>query len=176
MKDPRFFDEAKKVKAAAAARANELAQQASGKTEELKARAGEVKDQIAGQAAEMTEMGLTKVNETLADFNAALPVLREAGYTLEGVSIELGIPPKIVAGFSVATSVPEEKVEALLAENAERKLTVLLVKSIYQATKLQSKLNINGLRPSGVSVGLGLIPQIGVKFKPSQTALVDDED
>jgi ABC-type Zn uptake system ZnuABC Zn-binding protein ZnuA len=176
VKDPRFFNEAKKAKAAAAARANELAQQAPGKADELKARATDVKDQIAGQAAEMSEMGFTKLQETLADFDAALPVLREAGYTLESVSIELGIPPKIVAGFSVAAGVPEEKVEAILAENAERKLTILLVKSIYQATKLQSKLNIKGLRPSGVSVELGLIPQIGVKFKPSRTASVEEDD
>jgi hypothetical protein len=34
--------------------------------------------------------------------------------------------------------VPDEKIEALLAENAERHLTVLLVRSVHQATKLQS--------------------------------------
>ncbi len=172
MKDFRLFNEAQKAKEAAAAKAGEWREQASGKTEELKARAADVKGQIADQVAEMGEASVAKLNETLADFNATLPVLHEAGYALEGVSIDIGLPPKIVASFST-TIVPDEKIEALLQENAERKLTVLLVKSVYQATKLQSKLNIKGMKPSSVSVELGLIPQIGVKFKPSRPA---DED
>jgi hypothetical protein len=40
-KDSRFFNEAKKAKEAAAAKASEVAQQAAGKADELKGRAGE---------------------------------------------------------------------------------------------------------------------------------------
>jgi hypothetical protein len=129
MKDFRFINETQKAKEAAAVKARELADQASGKTGQLKAKASDVKERIAEQAAELGEMGLAKLNETLADFNAALPALREAGYTLNGVNIELGVPPKIVANFSGGGSVPDEKIEALLAENAERGLTIIFEKS-----------------------------------------------
>src|SRR5262249_54610597 len=141
-------------------------EQASGVTEELKAKATGVKEQITEQAAEMSEMGLAKLNETLADFNAALPALREAGYELEGVNIELGITPKSVARFSFCRPTPNEKSEALRGATAERHLTVLLVKSIHQATKLQSKLNVKGMRPGGLSVEIGLVPKVVVKFAP----------
>jgi hypothetical protein len=130
MKDFGLFNEAQKAKEAAAARARELAEQASGATEELKAKAADVKNQIAEQAAGMSEMGIARLNEALADFNAALPLLREAGYTLDDVKVDLGVPPSIVADFSGGGSVPDEKIEALLAENAERHLTVLLVRSV----------------------------------------------
>ncbi|MCI0661151.1 MAG: hypothetical protein L0220_08775 [Acidobacteria bacterium] len=168
MKDQRFFNEAEKAKSAAAAKTSELAKLLSGKTEEveeLKTRAGEVKDQIADQVTEMNEVGINKIKESLADFNAALPLLREAGYFLEGMNIELGIPLKIVARFSVNGGLSDEKVEALLAENAEREFATYLVKSIQQATKPQSKIDIKGLKPSTIAVELGLLPQIAVNFK-----------
>src|SRR5262245_277231 len=166
MKDFRLFNEAQKAKEDAAARARELAEQETGATEEVQRKATSAKEQITEQAAEMSETGLAKLNETLADFNAALPALRATGYELDGVNIDLGIPPKIVANFSGGNPAPDEKIEALLAENAERNLTVLLVKSIHQATKLQSKLNVKGLRPRGVSVEIGLVPKVIVKFAP----------
>jgi hypothetical protein len=83
------------------------------------------------------------------------------------VTIKLGMPPKIVANFSGGASVPEEKVDSLLAEHAERKLTTLLVKSVYHATKLQSLVNVKGLGPTGVSVEIGLVPLVAVKFGPA---------
>jgi hypothetical protein len=102
----------------------------------------------------------------LADFNAALPALREVGYTLDGMNIDLGVPPKIVANFSGGDSAPDEKVEELLKENAGHDLTVLLVKSIHQATKLQARITIKGLRPRGLSIEIGLVPKVVVKFAP----------
>jgi hypothetical protein len=171
MKDFRLINEAQKTKDAVA-KARELAEQAaeqdSGAAGDVKARSTglmeDVKGQITEQSGEMSEISAAKLNETLADFNAALPALREAGYILDAVTLELGVPPKIVATFSGGDVAPDEKIEALLEENAKRNLTVLLVKSVQQATKLQSKLNIKGMKPRGLSVEIGLVPKIAVRF------------
>ena len=164
MKDFRLLNEARKARDSAAAAASDLARQASETADSLKAKAADVKEQLAEQASEMSDLGVTKLNETLAELNASLPVLREAGYIIDGVTIKLGMPPKIVANFSGGGGVSGERIEALLAEHAERKLTVLLVKSVYHATKLQSLVNVKGLRPTGVSVEIGLVPSVAVKF------------
>jgi hypothetical protein len=50
---------------------------------------------------------------------------------------------------------------------AKRNLTVLLVKSVHQATKLQSRITIKGLRPRGLSIEIGLVPKVVVKFAPA---------
>jgi len=164
MKDFRLLDEARKVRESAAAAANDLARQAGEKAEALKAKATDVTEQLAEQASEMSDLGVTKLNETLGELNASLPILREAGYVIEGVTIKLGMPPKIVANFSGGSAVSGERIEALLGEHADRKLTTLLVKSVYHATKLQSLVNVKGLRPTGVSVEIGLVPSVAVKF------------
>jgi hypothetical protein len=81
--------------------------------------------------------------------------------------VSQGAPSQIVANFSAGATVSEERVDALLAQYAERKLTTLLVKSVNQATKLRSTLTIRGMRASGVSVEVGLIPDITIKFSPT---------
>jgi hypothetical protein len=164
MKDFRLLDEARKARDSAAAAASDLARQAGEKAEALKTKATDVKEQLAEQASEMSDLGVTKLNETLGELNASLPILREAGYVIDGVTIKLGIPPKIVANFSGGSEVSGERIEALLAEHADRTLTTLLVKSVYHATKLQSLVNVKGLRPTGVSVEIGLVPSVAVKF------------
>jgi hypothetical protein len=171
MKNFRLNNEAQKARDAGAARAREVAEQAaeqaSGAAESVRAGATDLSGQITEHAAGMSEAGIAKLNETLADFSAALPVLREAGYTPDDVEVDLGIPPKVVAKFSGAGSVPDEKIEALLEKNSERSLAVLLVKSVQQATRLQSKLNIKGMKPRGLLVEVGFTPKIVVKFVPA---------
>ncbi len=153
MKD-RLFDQVKKAQDAASAKADELRAKTEG-----------IKGLFLEQAAEIREAAINKLSDTITDFNAALPVLREAGYVLDAVNIGLGIPPRIVAQFSVGTPVGEDKFQALLTENEERKLTVALMKSIHEATKLQSKVKIKGMAPSSLAIELGLIPEVGVRFK-----------
>jgi hypothetical protein len=176
-----LFEEAKKAKEAAAAKASELAQQASDKTGDLKARtaaaAAEVKDQLVDQAADVKDAGLARVNELLEEFNAALPVLREAGYAVEKVDIQLGLPPRIVAGVTSAADVSEARIHGLIAENAERKLAVSLVKALSQARQLQSRIKMAGMQPSGLAVEVGLIPQISIKFaRPASGGVPEADD
>jgi hypothetical protein len=160
MKDLRH--EAQRAKEAAGGKAREWAERASVSTEDLRGKASDLKGQIAEQAAGMGEMSLAKLDEMLGEFADILPTLRSAGYTLRNVEVELGLPPKLIANFSGSGGVVPE----LPSEGAERALTVLLVKSIHQATKLQSMITIKGLRPSGLSVEIGLVPRIVVTFAP----------
>jgi hypothetical protein len=152
----------------AAARAGELTDQAATRAGEIKdhaaARAGDVKDQVAARATELKDAGMSRVSETLEEFNTALPAVREAGYALVGVEIQIGLPPKVVAKFSTAAGVSEEKAEALLAEHADKKLTVLLLRALFQASKLEAKIKIAGLKATGMDVEIGLTPHVTVKF------------
>src|SRR5262245_1487648 len=104
---------AKKATDAVAAKASELTQSAAGTSAALADIANGVKDQLADTTAEMKTLGLAKLEEALADFNSAVPVLREAGYLLESMNIKLGLTPQVSANFSAGAPVPEERVDAL---------------------------------------------------------------
>jgi hypothetical protein len=118
----------------------------------------------ASKVGDLKDAGLRMVMETLDDFNAALPIVREAGYTLNGVDVGIGLPPKVSASFLASEEVSQENVERVLAEHAEKKFTMLLVRALYQAWLLQQKIAVVGLKPKGLSVEIGLIPIVTVKF------------
>ena len=166
MGDSRLVDAAKKATESVAAKAGELTRSVS--SDALRDVASGVKDQLADVTTDIKEMSAAKLDEALADFNAALPLLRDAGYVLDGVSVKLGLNPQIVANFAGGgTVLSEERVDELLAEHSGRKLTTLLVKAVRHATTLQSKLTISGMRADGLAVEVGLIPQVTVKFSPT---------
>ena len=152
-----LLDRVIKAKDQAAATAVQVKNQASVK-------AGEVSEQVTGKANDLRDASVTKAFEILGDFNAALPVLAEAGYVLSSVDIALGLPPKIVASFAASSHVSLEKVESLMSEHAEKKFTLVLMKSLHQAWQVQMKVKIAGLQPRGIAIELGLIPSVTVRF------------
>jgi hypothetical protein len=157
----RLLDRAKTAKGQAHSSVSGLATRAS---ETASGKVGELTGQVAARANELKDASFAKIVETIDNFNAALPVIREAGYTLSSVDIGVGIPPKVSATFQASGDVSAENIERVMAEHAERKLTLLLVKSIYQAWQLQTKIKIAGLQPKGLTVEIGLIPVVSVKF------------
>ena len=172
MGDSKLFDAAKKTTETVAAKASEATRSVTGDT--IREMAAGVKEQLADVTTDIKEMSAAQLDEALADFNAALPLLRDAGYVLDGVSVKLGLAPQIVASFAGGGVLSEERVDAMLAEHSGRKLTTLLVKAVRHATTLQSKLTISGMRADGLSVEVGIVPQVTVKFSPVSRASVEE--
>ena len=173
-----IFEGAKKAKEKAVEKTGELGRQAIEKTDDLRAKSADassvLKEQIAGHAGEMMESSYSRLSTVIDELNNALPVLSAAGYQMSGVSIKLGVPPSVAAEFDIiADDVSEEKVNALLEQHAERKMTALLVRSLMQARKLQSKVKLVGMQPQKVSVDIGLIPLVGVKFGRTKQTLAE---
>lgn len=120
---------------------------------------------LSEQAAKLRDASTSKAMEAVEGFNVALPVVREAGYDLAEVSVELGLPPRVVAAFTVSHEVSVEQFEQLIAAHSDRKFTILLLNSLREAWKLQSRIKIVGLTPRGMSVELGLTPSVTIKFR-----------
>jgi hypothetical protein len=128
-------------------------------------KAGDAKDFVTSGASDLRDAGASKIRDTLDDFNATLPTLREAGYTLKEVDISIGIPPKIVASFHAADTANEEGAARVIEEHKDQKLTVFLLRSLMRASKLQSSVHIADMKPHAISVEMGLTPGVTVKFE-----------
>ncbi len=126
--------------------------------------ASELGDLTAAKLGELKEAGLSVLVEALADFNAALPAAREAGYALQGINVALALPPRVTATFTAPGDVTAEKIERVLAEHVERRFTVALIKSLYQASRVQNKVHVGGLKPSSLSVLIGVPPSVTINF------------
>jgi hypothetical protein len=164
--DGRFLDAAKKTRDSIAAKTGELTQAASGTGDKMRDLMASTGEHLADATAEMKQLTVGKLEEALADFNAALPLLRKAGYVLDGVKVKLGLTPEVSADFACESLVSDEELDAMLADHAQRKVTTLMLKTLRQASRLQSKLTFKGMRPGGLRFYLGLVPRVAVKFHP----------
>jgi hypothetical protein len=152
-----ILDKAKEATASATDKAKAMKEQASDAMSELK-------DQAAAQATRAIDAGLGQVKDGVADFNATLPIVKLAGYTLAEVSLEIGLAPKIIASFHVAQTISDEDTDRIVEEHAENRMAVLLVRALHRAAKLQESLSIAGLKPTGLSVAVGLSPVVAIRF------------
>jgi hypothetical protein len=123
-----------------------------------------LREHISHQADDLREAGADKLAEVVADFNAALPVLKEAGYTLRAVDVSFALPPKLVATFNVGSELAEEQMAELIRLNADKKITSLTLAALSRARKLQARIGFVGLAPKGIALEIGLTPQVTVQF------------
>jgi hypothetical protein len=144
--------------------ATKAKEQAQSSLSSLVSKTDALREQAVAKVEEIKDAGLAKLLETLDDFNNALPILREAGYSLEGFTLGMGIPPNLNADFSASQEASSVDVERLLTQHADKTLTVVLIKALHSAWLLQTKIAIGGLKPTKLSVEVGLIPSVSVSF------------
>lgn len=168
MPDFKVLEKARQMQEAAAAKAKELAEHAPERAGEINDMAGEraaqIRERVTGTVSETMDAGFAKLNSVIEDLNAALPVLQEAGYPVDLVEIELGISPKVAIRFATKLGVKEERFNALLQEHAEHRMTFMLLNSLARAKKLQSGIRIAGLKPKGIEIEIGVMPEIVLRF------------
>jgi len=163
-----IFDKAKDATNSATAKAAEVKRDVAAKAGEIKdqasAKATALKESAAAKGNDLMEATVSKVKDTLNDFNATLPIVRTAGYKLDGVSVQLGLPPKIFATFETTHHLGDAAVQEILDAHADNRLAVALVKSLSHAQRLQGGIKFAGLAARGITIELGLIPTLTIKF------------
>jgi len=125
-------------------------------------------DKARGKALEITEgelanVGVAKVREILAMFNAELPLLEQAGCTPSGIDVDVGLPPKVVANFAT-TDVSEETVARITAENPDKKLACAILKTLVKGARLQKAVEVGPFHASTLAVEIGLTPCLKLSF------------
>ena len=119
-----------------------------------------LKDKVGDPSARVRDAIL----DVVSSLNDSLPHLAKAGYTMDELEIEIGVPPKLIPHFTV---------EGALVENAEQVLTDLegniigsaLLKALLKAAALQQKIVINGMSFSRVEIQLGLVPAVRLCYE-----------
>ena len=122
--------------------------------------AADLKGRVGDPSARVGEAIL----DVVSSLNDSLPHLAKAGYIMEDLEIELGVPPKLIPHFTV---------DGALLGNAEHALTDLegnvlgsvLFKALLKAAALQQKIVIKGMRFSRVEIELGIVPAVRLCYK-----------
>ena len=110
------------------------------------------------------EVASDKILSLMDEFNAALPYLSEAGYTLHALEVELGLPPKLISHFAYATDSKLDRDTAL--KNLENnRFGYNLLKVLLSAGDYKDKLQFNNMQFSHVEIELSFVPTIRLAYK-----------
>ena len=122
--------------------------------EDFKEKAEGVSDKVADS-----------VNKVLDDFNGATPSLKKAGYLLEEMEIEIGVPPKLIPRFSIYKSQDNLRDEAA-EELKTNRVGKNILKGLNVARSLESKLRVRNMEFSHIEVEIGVVPTVKLRYRP----------
>ncbi|HNP21981.1 MAG TPA: hypothetical protein PKM63_05425 [Panacibacter sp.] len=115
--------------------------------------------------ADVKDFSSAKIAESFEELTAALPLIEEAGFKVDGISVDVGLPPDFSIGFTKMNEVKPEAIQKLIDDNTDKKLLSMVLRALMTATDIQSKVTLNKFVFSGASVKLGIPPSISLKYK-----------
>jgi hypothetical protein len=122
--------------------------------------AADVRDKVGDPSGRVGDAILDVVN----NLNDSLPHLAKAGYTMDQLEIEIGVPPKLIPHFTFDKTLVENTGQVLtdLEGNA---IGSALLKALLKSADLQEKIVINGMSFSRVEIELSLVPAVRLCYK-----------
>mgnify|MGYP001164879963 FL=1 len=118
---------------------------------------------VGGEMANLKNAGMDKVKGTLKDFEGSLPIITKAGFQLAELNVGVGIPPSIIACFTIK-EVSSEILQEAQAEIESKKIGKLVLDSLIGATKMKEKLELKNMVMKGIEVEIGLLPKVTLVY------------
>jgi len=118
---------------------------------------------VGGEMANLKNAGMDKVKGTLKDFEESLPIITKAGFQLAELNVGIGIPPSIIACFTIK-EVSSETLQEAQAEIESKKIGKLVLDSLIGATKMKEKLELKNMVMKGIEVEIGLLPKVTLVY------------
>lgn len=106
------------------------------------------------------------------DLNELLPAIARAGYRVQGIDLDVAIPPHIAVHCRLETEVNEADRDALLATLEGRRLAAGAIRALFQVADLQQRLVSGPLKPTDVILDLGVNPGVKVRYREGEPRVV----
>ncbi len=106
-----------------------------------------------------------KANAMLEEITNLGENMNKAGFELIEINTSLGLPPTFSLTYHFLHDVTTEEQKSILEENAGKKITTIILKTLFKSTAYAKSLKLGTFKLNEVSIQLGLLPEVGVKFK-----------
>ncbi len=77
----------------------------------------------------------------------------------------MGIPPDVVLTFRKEKQISSEAIQELIEQHKDKEILTLILKALLTANTLQSKITFDKFFFAGVSIKLGIPPQVSLKYQ-----------
>jgi len=113
---------------------------------------------------DIKDSGAEKINSFVNDILGLAPLIEVTGFNMKDVSVDIGIPPGISISFIKEKDVDPETINKLIEDNEDKEMLKLIVRSLQKADALQKGMDLSHYKFNGLTMKLGLPPDISLKF------------
>ena len=110
--------------------------------------------------------GGDKLTELADSVNAAIPIITQAGFVVEQITVTLGIPPKAILRARVIRALSDEEYDELVQRVGEQVVASLVAGTFIKAAALQRSFRIGNMLSSHIEVELSPLPAVRFLFVP----------
>lgn len=106
-----------------------------------------------------------KANAILDEVTNLGEHMSKSGFELIEINTSLGLPPTFSLTYHFLNDVSELDRKNILEENQDKKITTIILKTLFKSTAYAQSLKMGTFKLNEVSIQLGLLPEVGLKFK-----------
>lgn len=159
--------------------ARDVVESAPGQVGEIRTAVRQTQQQIQQLRAEVLSSvlalktdGAKPVSDTLSEIEPAAPVLREAGYVVDAVELEMGVVQRWVVHLRRVEDVPASQIDSLVQRHTPGSTTATLLKAIVSSQRMAIGMSRGAMIFTSITVYLGPSPsvRIGWESPPSDPA------
>jgi len=112
----------------------------------------------------LTDFTHRKIKQITDELHEAVPYLEKAGYVLDSLSVDIGIPPKVVPRFTVREEIDEATKEAVLEESKQHRLAHMILAAVLKTSPLRRAIKVGSLTFRELEIHCAAIPKIRLVF------------
>jgi hypothetical protein len=116
------------------------------------------------------DLGAQKATEGMNQANQLLTLLRDAGYEVGELTIDLGIPPTITIDLKPGPLMNDNKLEGIFQANKDNDVLAIILGSLVHANKLRDIVTLETIELKGAKIVLKTPPSISLHWKEKTAA------
>ena len=151
-----------------------IAQAAKDLADKAQEKVGDSADAVrgaVGRIGDIGQLGSEAAQGVTDDLNELLPAIKRAGYQVQGIDLDLALPPRVAVHCHLEAEVSGADREALLASLTGRRIATAAIQALFQVSDLQKNLVVGTLKPSDVILELGMSPAVKVRYRERDSGI-----
>ncbi|MBK8847741.1 MAG: hypothetical protein IPO27_14845 [Bacteroidetes bacterium] len=114
---------------------------------------------------DFAQMGREKMYDFTNHLLNFSPLIEKAGYQTTGVTVNIGLPPKIIFHLRKFADLNDYEIETILKENSDKEILVMMIRAIEAADKFQQKITTGNFKVAEINIEVSIPPAVEVTLK-----------
>ena len=114
----------------------------------------------------------TLSKDKLADFTNKIiglsPLLESIGFSMNGISVGVTLPPKISISLSKVNDVDATEIQKILDANKGNEVLTLIIKTLISINNFEDKLTLANYELAGIDIDISIPPGVSLKLKKKE--------